>query len=79
MVVIPDSPNGEQVMAPATRAEWRAWLEQPCIKVYPQVHNPLTLHEDYNCLWIVVTQASHALNLGFDRSFLHGKSVSPRH
>lgn len=27
MVVIPDSPNGEQVMAPATRAEWRAWLE----------------------------------------------------
>lgn len=27
MVVIPDSPNGEQVMAPATRAEWRVWLE----------------------------------------------------
>ncbi|HEX6946922.1 MAG TPA: YdeI/OmpD-associated family protein [Acidimicrobiia bacterium] len=27
MVVIPDSPNGEEVMAPASRAEWRAWLQ----------------------------------------------------
>lgn len=27
MVVVPESPNGEEVLAPPTRAAWRAWLE----------------------------------------------------